>query len=121
PARGEIQDRVMKPDAPIIIAADRIDMRAKMQVADGKPGLLRQLTPSRRLTGFPQILSAPRQCPASHTGRFAPAAQQDMVVLDHHDADTDERPARILAVAHGFDPSSLGGGAFKSSSDGSSD
>ncbi len=121
----------MKSDATVVVTTDCIDMRAKMQIADGKPGFLEQLAPRRRLAGFPQILGATRQCPTANVWWFASTAQQDVVAFDHYDSDADEWPTWILAIAHGFGVSALGGsagvgggaggGAFKSSSEGSND
>ena len=111
PARGEIQDRVVEPHPAVLIATDRVDMRAEMQWPDDQAGFLQQFPPRRLLAGLTKILGAARQGPTAHGGRLGAAAQQHMVALDHDDPDANKGPGRIFAVAHGFGASGGEAGA----------
>ena len=99
-----------------------------MQRARFKTGLLQQFAPGRLLGRFAKLLRATRQRPCADIGRLAAADQQNAVVLDDHDADPDDRPGGIFAVAHCLGGSVAeapaqgfsGGAAFRSSSDGTS-
>ena len=76
------------------------------------------------LAGLAEFLRAAGQRPAAEVRWLAALAQQHLVVLDHHDADADDRPGGIFAIGHVFSASGAGrgvgagfagSGAFRSS------
>ena len=98
-----------------------------MQRIHFEAGLLEQFAPRRLLGRLAKLLRTARQRPRADIGRLAAANQQNGVVLDDHDPDPDDRPGGIFAVAHclgasagGLAAGFSGGGAFRSSSDGTS-
>src|SRR5690242_14116883 len=75
-----------------------------MQLTGFETGFFQQLAPCCLLCCLAQFLCTARQGPCADIGWFAAADQQDVLVFDDDNPDTDDRPCGIFAITHGKSP-----------------